>query len=220
LGDTLAAHEGNRVMIVEYAKPTNEEWLRDYANKHGMSVLTRAWAALNPKAFNSYRSLSDGELSQNPFIYNPKNPAQSVTFLSPRSLAKNDVVVKNRTVLGEGVALAAMKGTVGIAAAEAMNAFFLIEKDLMPTRQIIANPTGVPVPDNAGALLMMLFNAVEDIVTQDDLSAFMQFVKRLSNKEWQSIFYTSVCQDKRTVKLVKNNKDLSDWMSEHFYLFT
>jgi hypothetical protein len=217
VGDTMMAHAGNRVMIINMKKPDHKEWGL-WATNNGVSALSRAWVAMNTSALNSYTDLTDDELRQNPFIFNPAKTALS--FVSPRSLFKNDVTVRNRHILGDSVTRAGMAGTIGQAAAESMASFFLIEKDLMPIAQILADPKGVAVPTNMGALLMILFNAVDEINTQDELSGFMEFVLRLKNVEIQSVFYTMVCQSKRTVRLAKNNKMLSEWMVKNFSLFT
>jgi energy-coupling factor transporter ATP-binding protein EcfA2 len=217
VGDTMLAHAGNRVMLVNMQKPDHKKWGL-WATDNNISALTRAWVAMNPQCLNSYVDLSDDELKQNAFIFNPAKTALS--FVSPRSLAKNDIIVRNRTGLSDAVTRAAMAGTIGQAGAESMASFFLIEKDLIPVSLIMQDPEGVAMPTNIGALLMILFNAVDEIETQDDLSAFMKFVLRMKNTEMQSLFYTMVCQSKKTVKLAKHNKTLSDWMIKNFTLFT
>lgn len=217
VGDMLEGHIGNRITRIKMKKPDHKEW-GVWASNNGISSLTRAWVALNPSCMNSYTELTVQELNDNPFIFNPKK--SNSTFVSPRSLAKNDLYVKAKDKLGEKLVMAAMAGTIGLAAAEAMNSFFLIEKDLVPIRQIINNPKKTPIPESTGALLMIIFNAIDEIVTQDDLSAFMEFITRLPSIELQSIFYVSCCQSKKTLHLAKNNKSLSEFMVSNFFLFT
>lgn len=217
LADMLEGHVGNRVTRVKMKKPDHKVW-GAWATDHNISALTRAWVAMTPSAMHSYTELSTEELNQNPFIFNPKK-AQA-QFVSPRSLEKNDLYVKGRNVLGDKITMSAMTGTIGQAGAESMSAFFLIEKDLIPIRKIIKDPEGTGIPKNVGALLMILFNAVDEVETQDDLSSFMKFVLRLESAEMQSVFYTMACQSKKTIKLAKNNKYLSEWMVKNFYLFT
>ncbi len=217
VGDTMLAHAGNRVMLVDMKKPDHKEWGL-WATNNGISSLTRAWVAMNPNAMNSYTQLSESERKNNPFIFDPSRT--NLSFVSPRSLTKNDVNVRNKKILGETITRAAMAGTIGQAAAESMASFFLIEADLMRVSEIIAAPEQVPVPTNIGALLMILFNAVDEIAVQDELSQFMKFVTRLKNAEMQAIFYTMVCQSRKTLKLAKGNKYLSEWMIRNFALFT
>jgi hypothetical protein len=217
VGDVIQAHEGNRIMRVFMRKPNAKEW-GVWATDNGISALTRAWVACTPAALNSYTELNDTERANNPFIFDPKRA--NISFVSPRSLEKNDIVVRSRGLLGESVTEAAMQGTVGEAAAKAMQAFFLIEKDLTAVSTIIADPEKVGIPDNIGALLMIMFNAVDEIQDQDDLSQFMKWVLRVKNAELQSVFYTMVCQSKRTVKMAGQNKFLNDWIVKNFVLFS
>jgi len=116
VGDTMLAHAGNRVMLLNMRKPDHKSW-NVWATDNGVSALTRAWVAMNTKCLNSYTELTDDELKDNPYIFNPAKTVLS--FVSPRSLVKNDVIVRNRNGLGELVTRAAMAGTVGQAAAEA-----------------------------------------------------------------------------------------------------
>jgi len=216
VGDTLEGHIGNRVTRIKMKKPNHKKW-NLWAQDHGISALTRAWVEMNPSCMHSYTELTVEELKNNPFIFNPKTSTS--TFFSPRSAEKNDLYVKSRSLLGDKVTLSAMTGCIGQAAAESMSAFFLIERDLVPIRQIIANPKKTPIPTNVGALLMILFNSVDEIETQDDLSSFMEYVERIESTEMQAVFYVSVCQAKRMLHLAKNNKKLSEWMMKNFFLF-
>lgn len=217
VGDMLEGHVGNRVTRIKMRKPNHKEWAV-WAGDNGISALTRAWVSLNPSAMHSYTELNAQELNDNPFIFNPKR--NTSTFVSPRSLEKNDMYVRLKDKLGDKLVMSAMAGTIGLAGAESMNAFFLIEKDLVPVRQIINNPKKTPIPENTGAMLMIIFNSIDEIVTQDDLSSFMEFITRHPSIELQSIFYVSCCQSKKTLHLAKNNKALSEFMVQNFYLFT
>ena len=75
---------------------------------------------------------------------------------------------------------------------------------------------GVTMPEDIAALCMMMFNAVDDITTQDELSAFMKFVKRMNQSEMQSIFFTMMMGNKRTTKLAANNDDIKAWTKDNY----
>jgi hypothetical protein len=106
---------------------------------------------------------------------------------------------------------AALAGTVGISAANDMAAFLSLEKEVTSTKDVIANPDTTPIPEKAAALCMMVFNALDDLVTQDDLSAYMVFVNRIPSSEIHNIFFTTLMGNKRTFKLGKNNEDIKNW---------
>ena len=217
VGDMLEGHVGNRVTRIRMKKPDHKEWPL-WAQDHDISALTRAWVSLNPTSLASYTELSIEELNNNPFIFNPKK--NTSTFVSPRSLEKNDVYVKLKSQLGERTTMSAMAGTLGLAGAESMMAFFMVEKELVPIKDIIKNPEKAKISENPGVLLLTIFNSIDEITTQDDMSAFMKYILRIKSVEMQSIFYVSACQSKKTLHLAKNNKDLSEFMIKNFYLFT
>jgi hypothetical protein len=86
------------------------------------------------------------------------------------------------------------------------------------TSEIIANPEGVTVPTDVAALCMVMFNGVDDIKTQDDLSAFMRFVTRIKHTEIQNIFFTMLMGTMRTVSLAKGNAEISAWCKDNYKL--
>lgn len=216
VGDTMLAHAGNRVCIVRMKKPDHTAW-NIWATKNKISAVIRAWVAMNTRALNSYLELNQKELDENPYIFNPKRP--QLSFVSPRSLAKSDVIVRNRPLAGENMTKAALAGTVGKAAAESMAAFMSLEQELISTKAVLKDPDGVPLPTKTAAIVMMLFNAVDEIEVQDELTKFMKFLTRIGSTEMEAIFFTMMVQNKRTVKIAMNNKAISDWARANIELF-
>lgn len=212
VNDTIEAHVGNRVMRVQMAKPNATTW-GVWATNRGLSRLIRAWVAFKASCLHSYKTLTAEELRDNPFIFNPTKPDQ-VSFVSPRSLEKADVVIRNHTLLGDDLTRAALMGTVGQAAAESMMTFSMLEQDLVPVPQIVKSPDTAPIPASAGAIMLTLFNACDTIDTQDQLSAMMRYTKRIPNQEYHAVFFTMLCESKRTVKIAMQNADLRDWYKD------
>ena len=213
VGDTMLAHAGNRVCILRMAKPTPTEWL-EWASANGISRVVRAWVAMFPRALASY---VDGNQEDNPYIFKPS--MTSLSFCSPRSLAKCDVVVRNRDVLGENATMCALAGTIGQSAAGDMSAFLSLEKSLTDVKDIIKKPDTIDVPQDISAQLMIMFQAVDTLSTQDELTAFMKFVNRIPNSEVQSVFFTMMIRSPKGVRLARNNKEISDWAIKNHELF-
>jgi hypothetical protein len=212
LGDSMLAHAGNRVMIVSMKKPDHKAWgLWATENKIARSI--RAWVAMNPQCLASYL---DGGQENNPYIFNPDKPALS--FCSPRSLAKCDVIVRNASRVGHNMTKAALAGTIGQSAAEMMAAFITLENEVISTMDVVSDPMGVAVPEKPAALFMMMFSAIDDLETQDDLTAFMKFVKRAKHAEMQDIFFTLLFNNKRTMPIAKNNSEIKDWAIKNLEL--
>lgn len=205
VGDAMLAHAGNRVMVVNVDKPRHVKW-NLWASNKGISRSIRAWVAMNPKCLASYL---DGGQDDNEFIFNPSRRGV-LSFVTPRSLAKVDVVVKNYEKLGRAVTKAALAGTCGKAFANSFEAFLTLEKELVSVKTIINDPENAQVPEKPAALFLTMFNAVDTIETQDDLSSFMTFVNRIRSEEVQECFFTMALQG-RISKLASRNDQIKAW---------
>lgn len=212
VGDFMLEHAGNRVMLVPMKKPNALVW-NVWASENGISRILRAWVAIESRALASYL---DGGQEDNPYIFKPGKGLLS--FVSPRSLAKSDVVVRNRDRMGGKITMAALAGTLGQSAAGAIEAFMGVEKELIPTKDVIADPENIPVPELPAALFMMMFNAVDDLEVQDDLTAFMKFMKRVKSSEAKAVFFTMLMGCKRTVKLARGNEEVRNWAAKNLDL--
>jgi len=213
VGDTMLAHAGNRVCIMEMSKPSPNEWL-EWASANGISRVVRAFVALFPRTLASYR---DGNQDDNPYVFNPKKTVLS--FCSPRSLAKCDVIVKNRDVLGENATMVALGGTIGLAGAGDMSAFLSLEKTLVDVKDIIKSPDSIKVPDEVSAQLMIMFQAVDVLETQDELTKFMVFVNKIPSSEVQAVFFTMMMRNTRAMKLARHNMQIAEWAKNNHELF-
>ena len=210
VGDSMLAHVGNRVTVLKMSKPTADQW-NVWASANNIARPIRAWAAMNPRAFYSY---TDGGQDDNPFIFKPSGTAQQ--FVSPRSLAKASPIVQNKDALGEHLMMAMLAGTIGEAAAKSMAAFIALENKLISFKDVIKAPTTVAVPDDVSAQVMMMFEAVDCVETQDDLSKYMQFINRIKSSEVQSIFFTMMMRGKPRV--ARYNQEIMKWASENHML--
>lgn len=210
VGDSMLAHVGNRVTVLKMAKPTADQW-NVWASANNVARPIRAWAAMNPRAFYSY---TDGGQDDNPYIFKPSGTAQQ--FVSPRSLAKASPIVSSKDELGEHLMMAMLAGTIGEAAAKSMAAFIALEGKLISFKDVIKAPTTVAVPDDVSAQVMMMFEAVDCVETQDDLSKYMQFINRIKSSEVQSIFFTMMMRGKS--RIARYNDEIRKWASDNHML--
>jgi hypothetical protein len=208
----MLAHAGNRVTIYNLRKSTAPEW-NIWATDNNIAPEIRACVAMNPRMMASYL---DGGQDDNPLIFHPIRKALS--FVTGRSLAKCDPIVRNRQVLGDALTQASLAGTVGAAAAELMSAFLSLANELVSVDKVIADPDNVRMPEKPAALFMMMFNAIDTIQTQDELVAFMRFVNRVQSSEVQSVFFTMAMQSKRVGKLAVRNEQIKDWAKNNYEL--
>ena len=213
VGDSMLAHAGNRVCIMKMAKPTVKEWLL-WATENAVHRSIRSFVSSTPSCMNSYLT---GDQDENTYIFNPKKPQMS--FVSPRSLAKSSVIVANKDALGENATMVALAGTIGLSAAKQMSAFLSLESQLPDFKDIIKSPESIDVPKDMASLLMVMFQAVDVVETQDELGKFMKFVKRVASDEVQAIFFTMVMRAKRTVRIARNNEEIKSWAVANHELF-
>jgi ATPase family associated with various cellular activities (AAA) len=213
VGDTMLAHAGNRVCIMEMSKPSVNEWL-EWSSANGISRVVRAFVAMFPRVLASYR---DGNQDDNPYVFNPKKTALS--FCSPRSLAKCDVIVKNRDILGDNATMVALAGTIGASGAGDMSAFLSLEKTLVDVKDIVKSPDSIKVPEEISAQLMIMFQAVDVLETQDELTKFMTFVNKIPSSEVQAVFFTMMMRNTKSIKLARNNMQIAEWAKNNHELF-
>lgn len=213
VGDTMLAHASNRVCLLQMQKPKVEDWLV-WASENAISPLIRAWVHMFPRALNSY--LDDNQ-KDNPYIFQPSKP--QLSFVTPRSLAKASVIVENRDILGETPTMSALSGTIGYSASADMSAFLSLEKSLPDINEILDRPDTIKVPDEISAQLMVMFQALDKLKTQDQLTNFMKFIKRIKSSEIQAIFFTMLVRNKETRTLARGNAEIAKWATENYELF-
>lgn len=213
VGDSMLAHAGNRVCIVRMEKPNVNAWL-EWATETGISRIIRAGVAMYPRCLASYM---DGGQEDNPYIFKPN--MSSLSFVSPRSLAKSDAIIKNMDKLSENTLEVALSGTVGTSFAKDLSAFISLEKSLVDVKDVIKKPDTIEVPKELSAQIMMMFQAVDTLQTQDELTKFMVFVNRIPSSEIQSIFFTMMMRGKTSIKLARNNTQIREWATNNIDLF-
>ena len=215
VGDSMLAHAGNRVCIVPMSKPTVNEWLTWAGFKENrVSRVIRAAVSMFPKCLSSYKH---SDQKDNPYIFKPS--MTSLSFVSPRSLAKADVIVRNKDKISENALKVGLAGTVGAAFAADMAAFISLESTLIQVDDIIKNPEHITMPRDISAQLMIMFQAVDTLKTQDELSKFMTFVERIPSEEIQGVFFTMAMRTPSMLRLARNNEKISKWAENNHDMF-
>ena len=211
VGDVLPAHTANRMAIVRMSKPSMKEWL-GWAQDNGISTVVRATVAMYPRMLKSYM---DAELTDNPYIFQPSKPMMS--FVSPRSLHKADFIVKAK--LSEEITLGLLAGTLGERGARDMTAFVAMESKVTKIEEVLKNPETVPMPneDDVAPLLLMIFQALDHIESQDDLNRFQKFVNRIRSQEVQSVWFVVLLRSNKA-KLARTNPEVQKWALENHNL--
>ena len=212
--DNLATHEGNRVTILQMRKPNVKEWLY-WASGNEINPVVCAAVQMEPSLLASYATLSEQELTANPYIFNPFKP--SPTFVSPRSLERASKILDKRTIMGDELTWAGVAGTLGEAGANILKTVAMMEKDLIAFDVIVADPKTAPVPSSNIVMMITLFRALNQITTQDELSAFVTYSGRCPSEDIRDVFYLMAYKGK-TAKLARNNQDINGWFVKNYPL--
>jgi len=213
VGKTILAHTSNRITTMNIRKPTVDEWLAWATNK-GIAAEIRAFVKMTPSVMASY--LDGATPEDNPHIFFPVQ--RNKQFCSPRSLALCNPDVINRDKLGLQLTHAALAGTIGLKSAELMSAVLALRDEIVTTDDVIADPDNVRLPEKQAALFFMMFNAVDVIKTQDELSKFMRFMNRVKSSEVQSVFFTMAMASKRLSPIAAKNAEIAKWLQAGNYV--
>jgi hypothetical protein len=152
-------------------------------------------------------------VKNNPYVFDPAKRA--ISFVSLRSLWKNDRAhCLNSKRLSREDFFCGVAGTLGEAAARVFMTFRDIESELVHTADILKDPMGVALPSNIGARLFTLLNACDHIRTHDDIGKFMQYIQRMNQREFESIFAFQAQNHKNTKALAITDPTLCKWMMQ------
>lgn len=207
LGDSIPAHTSDRLMKLHYGKP-NADMTNVYFSDAGVSLLTRGWLAMHPHALHSYQT---DDLTNNDMPFNPAK--RQSAFVTQRGLFRADKhVIKSMNRRPVHVTQAMLAGMLGESAARSMVNYFSMAKDLVPVAKVFKDPLGTDMPEKDAALFLMCFYALDTIKTQDEMSAFMQYLDRKHSDVFTSLFNTMALGTARTSKLARNNPTLLQWM--------
>lgn len=207
VGDKVKDHTINRQTRVRQRKPTNEEWIHNYAVNAGVEGSLIAWADKTPHAFASY--LDEGQ-EDNHMIFNPRRAGRS--FFSPRSAVKASHIIKRRRELGANAMTCALIGTIGEQAARDIGAYIEFQNELPAWRDIVENPRSAHVPSSAGAAGVLVFGAVQR-VDEATIDPFMQYLDRFDTN-WQATFCLTLAKSAKQ-KIGFRNASYTKWLADN-----
>jgi hypothetical protein len=187
VGDNMKAHTRNRIVEIIVRKPDSDEWL-DWALNNDIDASVMAWVRQFPHALASY---TDEGQNENPYIFNPRKALTA--YVSPRSLAIASNIVSTRDRNSTESVIAALKGTIGEAAARDMQAFIDYQDQLPSWDSIIQSPRTAKVPDSAGACAVLVFGAISKI-ERSNVNQFFEYLNRFE-AEWQACFAINVAKN-------------------------
>jgi hypothetical protein len=168
-----------------------------------------AWVYRNPHALASYR---DGDQDGNPYIFHPNKVQGAV--VTPRTLELGSNIVRARESFDAQALQAALVGTIGAAAAGSLAAFIAHQDSLPPYEQIIQHPDTTKVPEEPGALSVLVFGAIERLKHRDEITALLKYFGR-ADVEWQTIFNVTLARHKAKQSMAFSCKAFADWVAKN-----
>ena len=208
LGDSLAAHLRNRLIVVKMRKPTFTEWLNNFALPKKLNPMLLACCKENEDVFDSFVDYMPGGkygcptedegfaklAKDNASIYNPK--AMQGSYASPRSLHAASDLLDVMDTTDQVLLEQALAGTVGETFASKMMSFIRFGNQLPPVEQVRRDPDNAPIPSNKIAQQVQVFQFISRAQDRDDAQAFTKYIKRLQ-PEMQSLYLRRVADSNR-----------------------
>ena len=192
LGDSMQAHLRNRLTVVHMRKPTVREWIEYSVSTGGVAAEVLAFVEEYPKLFDSFLDYETGgkfagkdQERDNGLIFNPR--ISQAAYASPRSLTAAGKIVNRKHLMDSDTLQAALEGTIGQAAAEALGAYIRFGSENPSFDAVCANPTTAKVADSPVAQIVMAFKLVTNVSDRDQAQAATTYVRRM-REEMQVMF--------------------------------
>lgn len=213
LGDLLAAHQRNAVIVVTMRKTDPLGWI-EWGINNGIDHTLLGWCKDNPQLFQSFEDVANPD--DNPYIYHPRS--QRAAFFTPRSAEAASDLLKVRHLMDDTALTAALIGTIGDRAAMDLMAFVRLASDLPTLESIKRDPLNAKVPASAAAVCMVVYRTLASIEA-DWIDNWMTYLNRL-DPEAQGLFANGVRAPKYAKQgLVMTNKSFTAWARAKSYLF-
>lgn len=223
VGDLLPAHARTRITVVRVRKPTNVEWVEDYAIDAGIDPMVIAWVMENPQLFQSFEQVQKPE--DNEHIFHPNAPGR-VSVFTPRTAELASNWTKMRDHMSDHELTAALMGTIGTASARSLATYVKIGDQLPKLQEIKDSPMTAKVPTNETAICMVVHRTLQTI-ERNWTDAWMDYMERLP-REAQGLFANAVRNavakskngqiNKRLLE-INTNKKYMDWCLKNNYMF-
>lgn len=213
VGDSVQAHQWNRMMRIRVRKPAHMEWI-EWGINNNIDHSLLGWVKDNPQLFQTFEEVKNPD--ENPYIFHPN--AQRRSFVTPRSLEAASKLLHKRARLSDKIITAGLIGTIGDRGASDLMAFVRLA-DQLPTMQSIKDsPETAKVPTSASAVCMVVYRTLSSI-DRDWIDAWMTYMNRL-DKEAQGLFANGVRSPKYSKQaLVMTNTKFTAWAMQNNYMF-
>ena len=217
VGDLMLPHHLNRMTIITVRKPNHMEWL-EWGINNDIHPTLLSWVKDSPELFHSFLEHENPE--GNPYIFHPRAAGRS-SFVTPRSLhsASDWMHAAEEYGMDDTSTTAALIGTIGARGALDLSAYVALADKLPKLAEIKTSPEKAPIPDNAAAVCMVVFKALQSM-DRSWVTQWMTYLNRLS-KEAQALFCNGVrAPHYPHADVVVTNLAFSEWCRDNQHLFS
>ena len=212
LGDDIQAHLRNRVKVVYVRKPTQAEWMADYAIPNKLEPELLAATEMYPQLFDSYDMYLPGGKYEgkdigkdNPWIHNPRDASQE-QCATPRSLrAASNTIRDCKATCDDATLQSALEGDVGVLASE-LTSFIRFGRDMPSFARVVADPAKCPLPTSPVAQLICVFQMITQSKTREEVTAVVTYTKRMRD-EMQTLLINRVANSSGVLTLFCTNNE-------------
>lgn len=213
LGDSMQAHLRNRLILVTMAKPTQPEWVRDFAIPRGLAPEIIASTEMFPSVFDSFMDYDSGGkyagkdiTKDNPYISNPRDASQEQS-VSARSLhAASDIVIASKDGgMDDETLQAALDGTVGAPFAAQLTSFIRFGREIPTFARVCADPAKCPLSTSPVAQIVQVFQFCTQSKTREHVDAVVEYTARM-RAEMQCLFINSIANSSSLALFATNAK--------------
>ena len=211
----MLAHSRNRYTIIRSRKPTNREWLENFAIPNNLDPFVLGWANDTPELFQSFEQVQNPE--DNLFIFHPAALDRD-GVVTQRSMEKASEIVSKRHLMSDASLKAWLIGTIGLPAANSLTSFINMGKNLATIEDIKRDPQNAPIPSSAGQVLITYRTLAQ--IERAWVDEWFVYMQRLA-MPMQSLFMQTVVKPSyQKMSYLTGNTFFSEWCKKHNYAFT
>lgn len=214
VGDMLAAHQRNRLIMVRMRKPDMMEWL-EWGFNNEIDHVLMSWVKDNPGVFQTFDECKPAD---NPYIFHPADPSRT-SFVTPRSLESASDIMKVRESIDDDTLTGSLMGTIGSRAALDMMAYVKLADQLPSLEEVKTKPATAVVPDSPAAICMVVFRTLVNIES-GWMDNWMTYLDRL-DPEAQGMFANGArARGYNKQAVVMRNSKFKSWVVKNKHLYT
>lgn len=143
-------------------------------------------------------------------VFDGEAPKDQGPFLTPRSLEGLDklmkVVIDSKTPIDDPLVRVTAQGIVGSGAAHQYIAFAALRDKIPSVAQIIKDPSGTRVPDQADQRMFLVFN-MADAAEKANIKPLVEYMGRLPSDMAVAFYRNALLRDKTLMQC----REFGDW---------